>query len=104
MPAWVLMFALPDVEARSPIEAGGVPLFVYVKDGDTAARIEDIPRTNGDFRNWHEPAVGGRAEHARSARVFQTSTCSAIARASSTSMPRYLTVLSSLVCPSSHES
>ena len=45
-------------------------------------------------------AVKGRAEHFRSARVFQTSTCSAIARASSTSMPRYLTVLSILVCPS----
>ena len=41
-----------------------------------------------------------RAEHIRSARVFQTSTCSAIARASSTSMPRYLTVLSILVWPS----
>jgi hypothetical protein len=40
------------------------------------------------------------AEHVRSARVFQTSTCSAIARTSSTLMPRYLTVLSILVCPS----
>ena len=49
---------------------------------------------------WHTQAVGGRAEHVCSARVFQTSTCSAIARASSTSMPRYLTVLSILVCPS----
>src|SRR5467141_5150953 len=38
-------------------------------------------------------AVKGRAEHVRSAQVFQTSTCSAIARASSTSMPRYRTVL-----------
>jgi hypothetical protein len=36
-----------------------------------------------------------RAEHVRSARVLQTSTCSAIDRASSTSIPRYLTVLSS---------
>jgi len=53
-----------------------------------------------DFRYWHKPAVGGRAEHVRSARVFQTSTCSAIAKASSTSMPRYLTVLSILVWPS----
>jgi len=35
-----------------------------------------------------------------SARLFQTSTCSAIARASSTSIPRYLTVLSILVWPS----
>jgi hypothetical protein len=33
--------------------------------------------------------------------VVQTSTCSAMARASSTSMPRYLTVLSTLVCPNS---
>ena len=41
-------------------------------------------------RSWHEPEVGGRAEHACSAQVFQTSTCSAIAKASSTSMPRYL--------------
>jgi acetyl esterase/lipase len=49
---------------------------------------------------WHKPAVRGWAEHVRSARVFQTSTCSAIARASSTSMPRYRTVLSILVCPS----
>ena len=51
-------------------------------------------------RFWHETAVEGRAEHVRSARVLQTSTCSAIARASSTSIPRYLTVLSILVCPS----
>jgi hypothetical protein len=29
---------------------------------------------------WHKPAVRGRAEHVRSAQVFQTSTCSAIAR------------------------
>jgi hypothetical protein len=35
----------------------------------------------------HKPAVRGRAEHVRSARAFQTSTCSAIAKASSTSMP-----------------
>jgi hypothetical protein len=49
---------------------------------------------------WHRPAVRGRTEHVRSARVFQISTCSAIARASSTSMPRYLTVLSISVCPS----
>jgi hypothetical protein len=49
---------------------------------------------------WHEAADSGWAEHVRSARVFQTSTCSAIERASSTSMPRYLTVLSILVWPS----
>src|ERR1019366_9802605 len=41
-----------------------------------------------------------RAERASSARADQRSTCSAIERASSTSMPRYLTVLSILVWPS----
>ena len=49
---------------------------------------------------WPVSAVNGRAEHVCSAQVFQTSTCSAIARASSISMPRYLTVLSILVWPS----
>jgi hypothetical protein len=47
--------------------------------------------------SWPKPAAAERAEHVRSARVLQTSICSAIARASSTSMPRYLTVLSILV-------
>ena len=46
-----------------------------------------------------KPAVGAWAEHVRSAPVHQTSTCSAIAKASSTSMPRYLAVLSILVWP-----
>src|SRR6266446_2864272 len=50
--------------------------------------------------SWHETAEVGRAEHVRSARVIQTSTCSAMVRASSTSIPRYLTVLSILVWPS----
>src|SRR3954469_18834319 len=36
-------------------------------------------------------------EHVRSVRAVQTSTCSAMASASSISIPRYLTVLSSLV-------
>ena len=57
-------------------------------------------QTDLHFCCWHETAVKGRAEHVRSARVIQTSTCSAIASASSTSMPRYLTVLSIFVCPS----
>ena len=49
---------------------------------------------NGAFEKWRL----GRAcpLHPN----FQTSTCSAIASASSTSMPRYLTVLSILVWPS----
>ena len=37
---------------------------------------------------WHDSAMRWRAEHVCSARVFQTSTCSAMASASSTSMPR----------------
>src|ERR1700675_4145699 len=65
-----------------------------------AAKREKRSCQPGAVHTWHKPAVEGRAEHVRSARVFQTSTCSAIARASSTSMPRYLTVLSILVCPS----
>ena len=50
-------------------------------------------------------ALSGRFEEGRAFSVlpyFQTSTCSEIAKASSTSMPRYLTVLSILVCPSSN--
>lgn len=43
----------------------------------------------------------GWVELVCSAQVFQTSTCTAIARASSTSIPRYLTVLSIFVCPRS---
>src|SRR6476660_5970671 len=46
---------------------------------------------------WHEAAERRRAENVRSARVIQTSICSAIAMASSTSMPGYLSVLSILV-------
>ena len=45
-------------------------------------------------------AVNGWAEHFCSAQVFQMSTCSAIASASSTSMPRHLTASSILVWPS----
>ena len=41
-----------------------------------------------DVRYWHQAALRWRAEHVCSARVIQTSTCSAMASASSTSMPR----------------
>jgi hypothetical protein len=68
----------------------------------TGAAIAANELLSLSVRFWHKPAIGSRAGHVRSARVFQTSTCSAIARASSTSMPRYLTVLSILVWPSSH--
>ncbi len=43
-----------------------------------------------EVRFWPRSAVGGWAEHVRSAQIVQTSTCFAIAKASSTSMPRYL--------------
>jgi hypothetical protein len=57
----------------------------------------EVAITSLAVRVWHEPAVGGRAKPVRSAPLFQTSTCSV--RASSTSMQRYRTVLSVLVCP-----
>jgi hypothetical protein len=60
-------------------------------------------RENGTgltFRNWHKAAVGGWSERVRSVQAFQTPTCSAIAKASSTSVPRYRSVLSILVWPS----
>src|ERR1700730_15148811 len=44
------------------------------------------------------PAIG--QSNVRSARILQTSTCSAIASASSTSIPRYRTVLSIFLWPS----
>ena len=49
-----------------------------------------VDKTEHESGSGPEAANGRWAEHVRSARVFQTSTCSAIARASSTSMPRYL--------------
>ena len=73
---------------------------VYDAPGLVCYQVKTAFDREANVRFWHKPAVGGRAEYVRSARVFQTSTCSAIARASSTSMPRYLTVLSILVCPS----
>src|SRR6202040_2682278 len=60
-----------------------------------------VTGTPVEVRSWRDAAQMERAEHVCSARVIQTSTCSAMARASSTSMPRYLTVLSIFVCPNS---
>ena len=39
---------------------------------------EESSCQTGAVHTWHKAAVKGRAEHVRSARVFQTSTCSAI--------------------------
>jgi hypothetical protein len=63
-------------------------LGLTIPPGVLAAAEERLSSKSSDFRNWHKPAVGGRPEHFRSARVLQTSTCSAIARASSPTMPR----------------
>jgi hypothetical protein len=48
---------------------------------------------------WHEGELKEGQSQVGFAPVVQTSTCSAMARASSTSMPRYLTMLSIFVCP-----
>ena len=49
---------------------------------------------------WLQPVGDRRTRRSQPTRQDYTSVCSAISRASSTSIPRYLTVLSSLVCPS----
>ena len=54
----------------------------------------------GRDRAKRKSCATNRAERTGSARLDQRSTCSAMARASSTSMPRYRTVLSILVWPS----
>jgi hypothetical protein len=64
-----------------------------------AARLPPIPIAATLCVGTNRPLEVGQSLSALPHRVFQTSTCSAIAKASSTSMPRYLTVLSILVCP-----
>src|SRR3984893_6763121 len=93
---------LSEVDDTSILRTGALHCYHYPLSSLPASRLL-LPRSGlerSDFVLWHEPAGRGRAKHVRSARVFQTSTCSAIAKASSTSMPRYRTVLSILVCPS----
>ena len=69
-----------------------------VAEGSRVRPLAPYPyQTDGFFCSWHKRRLKGG--HVRSARAFQKSTCSAIAKASSTSMPRYLTVLSILVGP-----
>src|SRR6266446_3053270 len=63
----------------------------HTKEAATDMFSLPLPR---HISTLHDPAVVGGAERVCSARVVQTSTCSAMARASSTSIPRYLTVLS----------
>src|SRR5262249_62374908 len=65
--------------------------------GATLGRTSRLTRTQ-----WQLMALLPRSGDGQSAaaRVFQTSIFSAISSASSTSTPRYRTVLSILVCPS----
>jgi hypothetical protein len=60
------------------------------------ALVKTATRTGGDRAGkWHYLASRAAGQSTvRSARVHQTSICSAVAKASSTSMPRYRTVLS----------
>jgi hypothetical protein len=53
-----------------------------------------LEETLANVRKWHIPERADGAKPVGFAPVVQMSTCSAIARASSTSTPRYLTVLS----------
>jgi hypothetical protein len=66
------------------------PIIPRVSREDSRSPPDRSPElTEGaDFRYWHVAALIRRAERVRSARVHQTSTCSAMASASSTSMPR----------------
>src|ERR1700730_13732841 len=54
------------------------------------------------FRTFVGPQLAGQRPAAADQPASYTSVCSAISRASSTSTPKYRTVLSSLVCPSSN--
>jgi hypothetical protein len=65
------------------------------------ARSSDLNWTHRQVSFWHSGDDEEGAKPVGFAPVVQTSTCSAMARASSTSMPRYLTVLSIFVCPNS---
>jgi hypothetical protein len=57
--------------------------------------------SGSDVRSWHECEHRCGAKRVRCAPPLQMSTCSAIASASSTSIPNYLTVLSIFVWPRS---
>ena len=54
-------------------------------------------------QNRHKAPLAIGQGDVRSARILQTSTCSAMASASSTSIPRYRTVLSIFLWPSGRE-
>ena len=102
MRQWLVRTAIPsEVDSSSNSHDGALRPTIVVSPQLLAHRLT-APRSGlecSDFVRWPAAAVSSRAEHVRSARVVQTSICSAIAKASSTSMPRYLTVLSILVWP-----
>src|ERR1700738_3979305 len=71
---------LSEVDDTSILRTGALHCYHYPLSSLPASRLL-LPRSGlerSDFVLWHEPAGRGRAKHVRSARVFQTSTCSAI--------------------------
>lgn len=65
-----------------------------------SCRVKAEQRVPKTVRSWSAGATISRCAAPLFGRGFQTSVCSAISRASSTSIPKYRTVLSILVWPS----
>ncbi len=96
---------IEDVPIRFSMALIGIVAILHTVPQTLLVAADEVIELGGILlhcvsRSWPNSDLSGRAEHVRSARLDQTSICSAIAKASSTSMPRYLTVLSILVCPS----
>src|SRR5262249_38766536 len=69
-------------------DVAGAESFYSLEGNMCCTAMRGADALPGSKATWHDPANDGRAEHVRSAGVHQTSTCSAIVSASSTSMPR----------------
>jgi hypothetical protein len=83
--------ALPCVSRRPEFRQRSLPkrpwlMFEGIECDDAKRIVELMSRTR--LGSMSQAANKGRAEHIRSAHEVQTSTCSAIASASSTSIPR----------------
>jgi hypothetical protein len=76
-------------------QAAKSKLFSIREAAGAARAIGRNGATPGTVAGIAAAPPGGRA-----AKISQSSTCSEMLRASSTSIPRYRTVLSSFVCPS----
>ena len=75
--------------------------------GDTSFLVGERPEVAENTSLAPHPTadndgIGMAVGPSQHRQLFQISVCSEISRASSTSMPRYLTVDSSLVCPRSN--